>query len=210
MKRVANWKSGGIGRIASIGVIAATAAITSTVVSQMHEDAPSPEQVMEAWMSFGQPGPEHKKMADMAGTWTQQQTYWMIPGAPPEQSTSTATFKPMFDGRFMVEKMKSVMKTPDGQEMEFEGFGVFGYDNQKEKHFFVWFDSLSTSMMYGEGETDGNTITYLSEMNNPVTGDPMEYKTVVTTHSPDKTELIMYEGHDGHWHKHMLIESTRN
>lgn len=191
-------------------IVLATAAVTSTVVSQMHEDGASHDEMMAAWMSLGQPGAEHEKMAAMAGTWNQKQTYWMTPGAPPENATSTATFKPMFGGRFMVEKMKTTMAMPDGQEMDMEGMGIFGFDNLKRKHFFVWFDSLSTNMMYGEGEADGDTITYYSELLNPITREPMKYKTVVTTHSPDKTELWMYEGHGDHWHKHMHIQSTKD
>ena len=88
--------------------------------------------------------------------------------------------------------------------------GVYGYDNYREKHFFVWFDSFSTMPMWGEGEEqpDG-TIVYYSKLPDPVTGKDIHYKSVSRLMSDGTHHFTMSEKKDGSWWTHMEMVGTR-
>ena len=192
-------------------LVGATTVITTQVVSQ-DPGQPDMEEMMAAWMKLGAPGPEHAKMAQAEGKWTQVVKHWMYPGAEPETSESIAEFRPILGGRYMIEKMTGSMEMM-GEPMEFEGFGLFGYDNFTKKHFFVWADSMSTMLMAAEGTADasGNVITYYSEMPNPMTGETMKFKSVSTTISDDKQKFEMFEQTaDGGWHRNMELVAKRS
>lgn len=193
-------------------VVAATAAITSTVVSQHFEDAADQaNQMMQAWMRLGQPGPEHKAMADLVGTWDHEQTHWMYPGAEPSHANSTAEVESIFGGRYLIERLSGTMEH-EGQEFQWEGMGLFGFDRLEEEHFFVWIDSMSTMAIVARGNADatGNVVTYHSTMTNPVTREPMKVRTVQTRNADGTVLLEMYEllGTDT-WFKNMELRSTR-
>ena len=46
--------------------------------------------IMEKMMALGKPGPEHEKLANMAGAWTLSATMWHVPGAPPHPGRQPA------------------------------------------------------------------------------------------------------------------------
>lgn len=203
--------------LVTTAIVAATAVITSTVVSQMQHETPDNPyaakamQRMEKWTLLGQPGPEHRRMAQTVGQWQQKNTHWMYPGAEPMVSESTATIEPMFDGRYLIQRSKGAMEW-EGQTMEFEGFGLFGFDNYTKKHFFAWTDNWSTMMMTGEGEADesGNVVTYYAEMPDPTDGSICKWKCINTVVNKNKTKFEMHEKlDDGTWFKHVEIVSTR-
>ena len=125
-------------------------------------------------------------------------------------SESVAEMTPIMGGRWLIERMSGVMEMM-GEKHLFQGFGLFGYDNLKKKHLFVWVDNGSTAMMIGEGEEDSTgNITYYSEMMDPLTGDPINYKSITRNISDDKAIFEMYEQQpDGSWFKHMEISGTK-
>jgi hypothetical protein len=57
--------------------------------------------------------------------------------------------------------------------MSFNGVGLSGYDNFKRKYVFSWADNMGTMLVTAEGSIgrDGKTITYLSRMDDPMTGE---------------------------------------
>lgn len=202
------WKNL-IGACALVGV---TTLVTSRVVSQDYGAAPDADQqkMMEAWMKFATPGPEHARLAKHAGKWHQVNKHWMYPGAEPTVSESTATYESILGGRFLLEKTKGTMEM-GGQKQEFEGMGIIGYDNMKQKHFFGWVDNMGTLMMFGEGdENAAGDITYYSELPNPMGPGMSKLKSVSKMMGDDKSVFEMYEQMpDGSWHKQMEITGTR-
>ncbi|NNM26687.1 MAG: DUF1579 domain-containing protein [Phycisphaerales bacterium] len=196
-------------------LIGTTALVTTQVVSQHdHQDHQRPDmnEMWESWMKLAQPGAEHARMAKQAGTWSQENTHWMYPGADPSVSHSTATIKPILGGRFMMETSKGTFSI-QGQDFPFEGFGLFGYDRLKEKHVYAWADNMGTMIMIGEGTADptGNVITYYSEFPNPMGEGTVRMKSVSHISGDDKATFEMYEQQpDGSWFRNMMIKATRS
>ena len=196
-------------------LVGATTLITSHVTSQdpygdMPPEAQRAMERMEAWMKYGAPGPEHVKMANAVGTWHNENRYWMYPGADGLSSESVSRIHSIMGGRFLIEEMSGVMEFM-GEKQVFEGFGIHGYDRYREKHFFIWLDSMSTMPMWGEGTADASgDIVYLSKMPDPSSGKSIEFKSVQKRISDDKIMFTMYEKQgDGSWFKHMEMTATR-
>ena len=112
------------------------------------------------------PGPMHKHLASMAGTWTGQNKCWMAPGVEPIVSQCTATYASVMDGRFVKCDVTGDMPGFGA----FNGFGAYGYDNVGQKFQSTWFDNMGTGMMVGTGELspDGKTMTWTYNFNCPI------------------------------------------
>lgn len=201
-----------------VGVaVATTALITSTVVSQQtHKDAKQPaavdmEQFMQLCIENGTPGKEHAELMSFAGNWDLVTRVWMMPGSEPETSKAKAEMRPAMDGRFLIEKVEGSFDM-GGQPMPFQGMTVLGYDNFKKKYIFVWFDSMTTGIMSGEGTHDprANTYTYFSEAPDFMKGGMKQVKSVTTVVSKDKHLFEMFEKDEsGKWWKNFDISYSR-
>jgi hypothetical protein len=195
--------------LCAAALVAGSVVITAQVVSQ--DAKQQMDEMMQQWMEFSQPGPEHRHMMESAGTWTQESKHWMYPGAEPEVATATATMKPIMGGRYMLEELRGRTEM-NGEPYDFEGMGVFGFDKMKKKHVYVWVDNMSTMIMAGEGTADptGKIITYYSTMPDVMTGGTMELKSVVTEHAPDRQTVEVFQKMpDGSWFRSMEMIYTR-
>src|SRR5436190_20853791 len=87
---------------------------------------PSAEEqaAMEKYMKAAALGPEHQKLAKLAGKWKAQVTAWMAPGAPPEKSDGSVEFKPILGDRYPTEEFTGSM---GGHPVH--GMGIMGYEN---------------------------------------------------------------------------------
>src|SRR5687768_15991808 len=80
--------------------------------------------MMEAWQKAMTPGPQHKQLDGMVGTWNTTVKTWMAPGAPVMETSGTSENKWVLGGRYIEQRFKgSFMGQP------FEGIGYTGYDN---------------------------------------------------------------------------------
>src|SRR5262249_19692746 len=137
-------------------------------------DAGKANAEMEAYMKAGTPGPQHKRLDAMAGSWTYKLKMWMDPNQKtPMESHGTAERKWILGGRFLQEDVH------DKGEMfgqPFTGFGITGYDNMQKKYTAMWIDSMTTSIITSLGTADasGNVITFRSEQLDPLTGKPFK------------------------------------
>lgn len=162
---------------------------------------------MEAWAKFATPGPEHKWLEKLAGTWTVKVKSWMAPGQPPTESDGAAEARMMLGGRYLHEQFKSSFM---GQP--FEGAGVTGYDNLKKKFVGNWMDTMSTAIMATEGTVDaaGKVMTSWGMVDDPVTGRPQKMKGVLTLVDPDHHTYEMWStGPDGKEWKSLELAYTR-
>ena len=195
--------------LATTALVAATALVTTQVVSQEHGGQPDMDAMMEAYLKMSQPGVEHAKLARRAGEWTLKTTHWMYPGAEAQVSSATSTIEPVLGGRFFVERMRGEMDFGSGP-MPYEAMGIYGYDNQRQKHFYSWMDNMGTMAVTGEGQSDGDTLTYHTTMPNPMTGGTMTLRSVSKLLGDDRQTFEMFEAQpDGSWHRSLEIVSTR-
>lgn len=167
----------------------AAALLFLAVPALAQEEQMSPEMAAEmaSWQAYMTPGEEHQKLTADAGEWRQELTFWMAPGAEPEQATSTSTMESILGGRYVTEEMRGTM-----MGMPFEGLGTFGYDNAKDQYFMTWIDNMGTGIMTGWGTAEGNKVTFTGTFVDNDTGEEKPFRTVVTEVDADHSIMEMY------------------
>jgi hypothetical protein len=131
----------------------------------------------------------------------------MDPSQPPEVSSGTHTSKLILGDRWLVGDYSG---TFDGKS--FEGFGMWGYDTQKQKFINVWADNFSTSAMVSEGTADptGKIITFKCAYDCPIQKRNVKMRMVTTIKSPNEHVFEMYQDTpDGKEFKAMEITYTK-
>ncbi len=204
--------------IAVVGLAAAIAVIATADPTREAMPAGVPEMKlpegwteadMQACMLAGMPGPMHEHLAKGIGEWHGTCTMWMVPGAEPTQSESTAVVSSMMDGRYVKTKWSGEMPGMGA----YNGFGINGFDNVSQKFVAVWLDNHSTGLMTGTGElsADGKTLTWTFNFNCPVTKKPAVMREVETITGPDAKTLEMFstDPKTGKEFKMMSIAMTR-
>ena len=159
-----------------------------------------------AAMERMQPGPEHQKLAKLAGTWDVAGKFWMSPEASPVETKGTATFETIFDGRFLEEEYQG-----EWMGQPFTGKATIGYDRAAKPYVSTWIDSMSTGLMAMRGtpSADGKTITYTGEMVCPMDGKRCQMRQVETMRSDDRFTFEMFQTKDGKEAKCMELTYTR-
>lgn len=123
--------------------------------------------MMEAWKASMTPGPEHAKLASLAGTWTVRSIYWMAPDAKPESGEGTAVRTMIFDGRVLREDF-----TGEYQGQPYIGIGHTGYDNVTGEYWSTWMDNMMTGIAVLKGQWDEakQMMIYEGEVPDPMAG----------------------------------------
>jgi len=121
--------------------------------------------MQEEMMKVGQPGKEHEMLAKHAGNWDVTMKASMNPDEPPAEIKGTSTAKMILGGRVLVEDFKAEM-----MGKPFEGHGMMGYGNFRNRWWHTWTDSWSTGLYYGEGTgtPDGRTLTLIGKSDRPM------------------------------------------
>lgn len=200
--------------------------IASHVLSQQAKETdpakqPSPaemQEMMAKYMALAKPGPNHKKLDPLVGTWKLTLKSWYGgPGSEPTVTQGTATTKWALDGHFILEEVKSEVAMPgaDGKmvRMPFAGMSLLGYDNFRNVYTGVWADSMGTQLLtyVGSASPDGKVFTYYGQMDEPmlgVVGRVVRYVTRVV--GDDKHVFEMYDLHAGENYKVMEITYERS
>jgi Protein of unknown function (DUF1579) len=162
----------------------------------------------EAYEKAAEPGPEHKRLEAMAGSWDFTMKFWMEPGKPPTDAKGTAERKMVLGGRFLHEEVKSEMFGKP-----FTGVGVTGYDNVQKKYVSTWIDSMSTgiSSAVGTADASGKVLTFTREDVDPVSKEKTKGRDVINLDSADKHTMEMYKVlPDGKEFKVMELTFTRS
>lgn len=146
------------------------------------------QAAMEIYQKLAQTGAPHKLLAAMAGSWVTRTKSWMEPGKPPTEFSGTCEGKMLLGGRYLQHNFASdMMGTP------FNGIGVTGYDNHKQRYVSTWMDSMSTGIFYFEGPTgaDGKSFTLHCLYDDPVRG-PVKWRSVTKIVDDDTHLFEMY------------------
>lgn len=149
---------------------AATGFAQDTPTSDRPKGAPVDDEMaamMAEMMKYGTPGEYHHHLNPMAGRWKLASKFRMAPEAPWDESGGEADIDWILGGRFLQMKIKS--PPSGGFPMEFEGFGLLGYDNLAKRYVTVWTDNFSTGLISLSGPCDGagKVITLSGEFPNP-------------------------------------------
>ena len=174
--------------------------------AQGQEMTPEMQKAMEeAYMAYGAPGKHHEILAKRVGSWDATVEHWMMPGMPAATSKGTATYAAIMDGRYIFQEYAG-----DSPMGPFEGGGLLAYDNLKKKYQGIWIDSMSTGIMYTEGDRKDGKVVSTGYMPDPMSGKFIPVRT--TEHMPDNNTIIMemfQPGPDGAEYRSMKITYKR-
>lgn len=90
--------------------------------------------------------PEHRVFEKDVGTWDAEIEVRMGPGAEPQRSKGVSVNRLVGGGAWLV----TDYQTDSG----FEGHGVYGFDQTKQKYVGTWVDTMRRFMVVAEGEWD--------------------------------------------------------
>lgn len=185
-----------------ICIVAGMLLFTANFRAQAQDDAS-----MKAWQAYMTPGDVHKMIAKADGSWDEDVTVWMAPGAPPAKSKSTCVNTMIMGGRYQQTVHKGTM-----MGMPFEGMGLLAYDNAKKIFISSWIDNFGTGMMYMEGVWDDASKSIILKGNtvDPSTGKDMAIREVMKFIDDKHMQMEMYSVNDGKDMKTMEIKMTRN
>lgn len=162
---------------------------------------------MEAMQKAMTPGPQHKLLNGMVGTWDAKVSMWMSPDAKPTVTKGTTTNRWILGGRYLEQKFSGNM-----MNMPFSGIGFTGYDNVKKQYWGTWMDSMSTGTLMTTGSTDdnGKNWKFTGTMADPMTGKDTQLEQHVTVKSKNEHVWEMWgQSPDGKMFKMMEIVYTR-
>ena len=141
-----------------LNILLTTALIAcGTIASAADKSAPmdaKSQEMMKKYQEASTPGEAHKTLAEAAGKWKTEVSTWQTADAKPEVNKGTATFKMILGGRWLQQDFKASMM---GQK--YEGLGLIGFDNVKQKYVTNWHDSMSTGTVHTEGDLDAGSKT---------------------------------------------------
>jgi hypothetical protein len=157
---------------------------------------PSPEEMkkmQDAWEKASMAGPEHEFLKKAVGTWTGKVKSYEDPTKPPAESTCNETISSILGGKFTKCEVSGTM-VMGGKPLPFEGLGVYGYDNAKQKYTMSWADNMGTCIMDGTGElsADKKTMTWTMNYIDPNTHKPGTMKEVDKFISDNETHMEMW------------------
>ena len=165
------------------------------------------EPSIEDYLKLAQPGPEHKRLDVLKGSWECTVKMWMDPSKPPTESKATIDRKWIMGDRYLQEDVKG-----EFAGMPFLGFGLTGYDNIRKKYTSMWVDNMGTGIMTSLGTYDANkkAFAFTSDEVDPFTGKAKKMRSVITVVSDDKHVLEMFEpGPDGKEIRMFELTATR-
>jgi hypothetical protein len=155
---------------------------------------PGKEEVMKKVEEAGRPGPAHRAMQPLVGSWEVNARCFNGPGGTPMESQGTSTVRWIMGERFLQEEFKG-----EFMGKSFQGLGLFGYDNVKQKYVSTWLDDMTTTIFVSEGtaDADGKVFTFEGKMSDPMTGEkekPTRCIVKVTDQNKHTFEMIDLSG----------------
>ncbi|MHB8079249.1 MAG: DUF1579 domain-containing protein [Candidatus Krumholzibacteriia bacterium] len=163
-------------------------------------------KAMDEMMAMMQPGPEHKQLEKLVGTWKAVNRMWMDPAGPPMESAGTMEYVSVMDGRYVHGVYKGTL-----MGLPYEGMSIDGYDRFKKQYFSLWFDNMGTGFiqMYGTCSPDGKTTTLEGTMYDRELGRDVPVRSVSTWLDPNTLRYEMFENKNGKELRTMEITYTR-
>ncbi len=153
---------------------------------------PSMEEMMKEWEKLKAPGPQHKLLEGMAGTWVGKGA-WTEAGMT-SSFTEELSAKMVFGGRFLAcETKMSTEASGPMPSMTMNSLMFIGFDNAKQKYVHAMLGDWSTSMGTSEGSYDAATKALTmtgTEVLGP--GKERKYRMVQTFTSADSWRFEMY------------------
>ncbi|MHC4218266.1 MAG: DUF1579 family protein [Planctomycetota bacterium] len=184
--------------LCGLTLVAATAVVTSQVVSQE----------ADSWLKFSQPSAHHDILDRIAGKWDFQGTVWDSPGAEPETFTMNADYRWTLGGRFLIGNYVAYI----GGE-RFEAKDVLGYDNFRGQYSGLWIDNETTAFTLSRGRYDQGRDTLILEGTQDDVGRKVKdepFRFVYLLGGDDRMAIESFiPGDGGKMFRRVRVEATR-
>lgn len=128
--------------------VAALLGLAAGAAAQQPDEAER-ARVRDAMMAAMQPGPEHARLAALAGDWTLEVRMWPAPGAEPMVSAGTARSRMILGDRFLE------IRSEGGEgAMRVESLLLLGFDRRTGEYTIVALDTWGTYYVTAAGAAD--------------------------------------------------------
>ena len=132
-------------------------ALASTTLSAAAQQ-PSPQQ-QQAMLAKMRPGPEHKRLEQLVGRWSQEVTY--TAGTQKMVVKGTATNRLILGGRFLISERTAAHPAPAATgEATLENVNIYGFDRRTNEYTIIELDSMGTYWVSAAGPArqDGTLV----------------------------------------------------
>lgn len=131
--------------------------------------------------------PEHARLTAMVGTWDVDMTFWFRPGGPGIATRATSTIRPLFDGRFVEEKIEGLLNGTPFTTMAWTGFNTVTHQYEATR-----IASTNTFRIVETGGYDEKTGQFELKAEYPLAGDTWHQRTVIQQISADSMIAVSY------------------
>ncbi|WP_333695818.1 DUF1579 domain-containing protein [Flavobacterium sp.] len=179
----------------------------STIVEETTVTIPDSATIAKAWNDFMTPGEPHKMLALENGTWHEEMTLWMEPGAEPMKNTMTAVSKMILGDRY-----QETIHKGEFMGIPFEGKSTLAYNNASQEYTSTWIDNMSTGIMIMSGKYDEatKTLNFSGTTVDPVTKKEKAVREIYTIVDENTRKMEMFDvDYSGKEYKSMEIIMTR-
>lgn len=155
---------------------------------------PTMSSAQQKMMAMAEPGEAHKALELLPGDWEGEVKVWFAPGKPPMTMKETKKREPLFDKRFVMERMDAASAMG-----EFHALEIFGYNNSEKRYEAFYIDNGGTAMSTLTGSFDADTKTFTFSGNETdMSGKKVKTKATLDCSNKDKQILTGYKpGRDG-------------
>jgi len=140
------------------------------------------------YMAVSRPGPEHRWLDPLVGSWTVD-LLWLAAGGRETRTSGTSENRWILDGRFLL------CETTAGEgPSRIDATTIYGFDNRQKKYFALGMHNLATYVMQPSGSFDPPTQSFLlsGKERDEVTGNVLVYRELLKIEGPDRHVLRVY------------------
>ncbi|MEM8836131.1 MAG: DUF1579 family protein [Planctomycetota bacterium] len=144
------------------------------------------------------PAEQHELLKKFEGTFKSEVRMWFEPGGEPHVSTGTMVNELDLGGRFL--KQTYTGDPNEGPFPAFEGRGYFGFNKTTNEFEGFWIDNAVTSMSTEQGRVNADCTRWEmhTDMQCPMSGEPMKRRSVCIWKDADHHVMEMYHTAEGH------------
>ena len=148
--------------------------------------------VAAAWI-FGMnanaatPDAEHARLIAMCGTWDVELTFIFQPGSRGVTTKGTSTITPLFDGKFIEEKIEGTLNGAPFTTLSWTGFNT-----ATKQYEATRIASTNTIRIAETGAYDEKSGQFELKADYPFAGDTWHQRTVIETKSADAMVVRSY------------------
>ncbi len=159
-----------------------------------------------AFEKAGIVGPQHRRLAELVGTWKVTQSFWTTGNPAPKIDAGSATYAMVLGGRHLRQDLRI-----DSPDKAFEALGYIGYDNMAGRYYSSWMDVNFTGLIlaYGDYDAASHTYTFLGTLPGPAASKAVPLRAELKVLDADRFTYDFYERHDGKEALAVRLEYTK-